>query len=324
MINEVNKIIYNLLLSGKEVCLGGIGTLFTVRFSAQRTSRKSLTPPYRIVAFTEEQRGISLEEEIARTAGVDAIKAHEIFEHWLSEVLAAETLTIEGVGTLRHDTFTINEAFAKALNPQGRTPLRLKPKSSIGLYLFASVSILFALAITGYIYIDSQDISILDKWGSTNQIAQNTTVENNTTSLDATAYKAEAEVVVDSVAVEAPATAADSEAATPSNNNEVVSDATAQSDAVAPVRSSVPNEEVTHQTVPGTSYLVLGVFSTRENADRAIRQTQKRAADLQYAVYHYGDKFMVALYDAPTRGECQEFWRSLGDNFKDLWIYSRK
>ena len=77
-------------------------------------------------------------------------------------------------------------------------------------------------------------------------------------------------------------------------------------------------------TTPGHSYVVLGVFSTTENADRANRQAQRGAKDLQYSVYHYGSKYMVALYEAQSRRECQEFASSLDNTFKDLWIYSRK
>ena len=69
MVNEINKIVYNLLMSDREVCIGGVGTLFVVRYAAYRTSRKSLMPPYRIVTFTAEERGVLLEGEIARTAG---------------------------------------------------------------------------------------------------------------------------------------------------------------------------------------------------------------------------------------------------------------
>ena len=124
MVTEVNKIIYNLIVSGREVCIGGVGTLFTVRYAAYRASRKSLVPPYRIVEFTAEQRGVLLEEEIARAAGVDAQKAHELFEHWLSAVVDGETLTIEGVGKLRKDKFVADEAFLAALNPQAPHPCR--------------------------------------------------------------------------------------------------------------------------------------------------------------------------------------------------------
>lgn len=301
MVNEVNKIVYNLILSGNEVCIEGVGTLFTERYAAYRTSKKSLMPPYRVVRFTTEQRGSSLEEEIARVADIDSEKAHEVFERWLAQSRNGDTLTIGGVGVLRNDKFTADEALLAALNPQGRAPIRLKPKRSVGLYIFASLCILFALAVAGYVYIDNNDIALLGGDDTvTERMAQNTTPEplsqNDTT----------AEVVVDSVNVEAPATE------------------TTPQPAPQPQTTFVAESSEILSTSPGTSYLVLGVFSTTENAERAIREAKKRADNLQYLVYHYGSKYMVTLYDAQSRGECRAFADSLGETFKDLWIYSRK
>lgn len=303
MVGEVNKIIYNLLVSGKDVCIGGVGTLVTMRYAAHRASRKSMTPPYRIVIFTTEQRGESLEGEIARVADVDAEKAHEIFERWLSAVSDGETLKIEGVGILRRDKFLPEETFIDALNPLGRAPIRLKPKTNVWLYIFASVCVLFALIVAGYVYVDSRGIEL---FGGEGRVDDNASVVE----------KAEPEPIV----------------ASESSTIEIVDS----------VMIAQPVEEHAHQvqvreqevvdtdsrailsTESGYSYVVLGVFSTIDNAERAIRDAQKQDGALQCSVYHYGNKFMVALHEAPSRSECQEFARSLGDKFKDLWIYSRK
>lgn len=297
MVNEINKIIYNLILSGSEVSIGGLGTLFTVRYAAYRASKKSLTLPHRVVKFTTEQRGVSLVDEIAGVAGVDNGKACEIFDRWLSQSLDGDTLTIEGVGVLRGDKFTADESLMAALNPQGRVPMRLKPKANVGLYVFASLCCLFALAVAGYVYMDSHDIAI---FGS-ERVPAEVMAENNIAEQPVQEVGA-AEIVVDSVKVELPVV-----------NPQPV-----------PQSAFDANAEVILSTEQGMSYVVLGVFSTTENAERAIRQAQKRANDLHYSVYHYGSKYMVALYDAQSRGECQEFIRSLGDTFRDLWIYSRK
>ena len=160
MVNEINKIVYNLLMSNREVCIGGVGTLFIVNYAAYRTTNKSITPPYRIVAFTSEERGVSLEEQIAQIAGVDELKAHELFDGWLSAVVEGDALKIEGVGVLRNDKFVAEEDFVAALNPFGRTPLRLKPKANVGLYVFASLCLLFAVAVAGYLYLDNNDVTL--------------------------------------------------------------------------------------------------------------------------------------------------------------------
>lgn len=308
MVGEVNKIVGNLLLSSGEVCIDGVGSLFTLRKGATRTSRKSVVPPYRIVGFTTEQRGPSLREEIARVAGVDAQRATELFDRWLSEVLDGDTLTIEGVGVLRCEEFVADEAFAALLNPQGRTPVRLKPKPNVALYIFAVVSILFALVVAGYLYVDNHDIALFG--------AQEQTVATSHSATDG-ATQAPNKVTaqpVDSVAVSVSATEA-TEAVAQVHNQPQSQPQPVTAESVA---------EAIGYTTQGRSYVVLGVFSTAENAAKAIGQAQAQADNVRCEVYHYGEKYMVALYSAESRGECQEFARSLGDTFNDLWIYSRK
>ncbi|MBE6211411.1 MAG: hypothetical protein E7130_07290 [Rikenellaceae bacterium] len=318
MVGEVNKIIYNLLMSGGEVCIGDIGTLLTMRYAAHRTSRKSLTPGYRSVVFTTEQRGTSLEKEIARVAEVDEAKAHDIYEHWLSEALDGDTLTIEGVGSLRHDKFNADEAFIATLNPQGRTPIRLKPKANVGLYIFAALCMVFALSVAGYVYIDNNDITLFGASDDTTAeiMAQNVTSEAVSKSAETEASSAE--IAPQTQAQEQPQAEAQPNVEPQVQIQEPKQEHPAEAANVATDAGAILS------TTPGHSYVVLGVFSTTENAGRAIRQAQRRAKDLQYSVYHYGSKYMVALYEAQSRRECQEFASSLDNTFKDLWIYSRK
>lgn len=300
MVSEVNKIIYNLLLLDGEVYIGGVGSLYTERYGAYRASRKSMTPPHRVVLFTTEQRGVSLEDEIARVAEVDGDKAHELFDRWLSEVLDGDTLTIEGVGVLRRDKFVVEESFATLLNPQGRTPVRLKPKANVALYIFSALCVLFALVVAGYVYFDSHDITHFSVDEEVATITQEVVAPTEQTIVS--------EVSTDTVAV----------TDTMSVQGHLPSQSQPQSS-----QREVSMDEVLY-TTPGESYVVLGVFSTTENAAKAIRQAQKNADGLHYATYHYGEKYMVTLYSAPSRSECQEFVRSQGNAFKDLWIYSRK
>ena len=317
MVGEVNKIIYNLLMSGGEVCIGDIGTLLTMRYAAHRTSRKSLTPGYRSVVFTTEQRGTSLEKEIARVAEVDEAKAHDIYEHWLSEALDGDTLTIEGVGSLRHDKFNADEAFIAALNPQGRTPIRLKPKANVGLYIFAALCMVFALSVAGYVYIDNNDITL---FGASNSSAEN--MAQNVTS-ETVCKSAETEVSSSEITPQMQAQEQPQAEAQPNVEPQVQVQEPKQGHPTEAANVATDAGAIL-STTPGHSYVVLGVFSTTENAERAIRQAQRGAGELQYSVYHYGSKYMVALYEAQSRRECQEFASSLDNTFKDLWIYSRK
>ena len=301
MVNEVNKIVANLLLSGREVTIGSLGTLFTVRFGAFRASRKSMTPPYRTIEFTAELRGVSLEDEIAVVANISKEQAHDIFEQWLSKVTDGKAVRIEGIGILRQNRFSIDESFAAILNPNGRAPMRLKPKANVGLYIFASLCMIFALSVAGYVYIDNNDISL---FGSKEVSIETTPIQlaaDQTTQQESTEESA-----VDTIAMDS-----------------LTTQPVAQPEAHPQAIFNADSGEIL-TTASGMNYVVLGVFSTTENAERAILQAHKLMSDLHYSVYHYGDKYMVSLYNAPSRSECQEFVNSVGNSFQDLWIYSRK
>lgn len=325
MVNEVNKIIGNALLSGKEICIDGIGTLFTVRYAAYRASRKSITPPYRVVTFCAEQRGVSLKEEIARVANIEPEKASEIFEHWLSESLDGDKLTINGVGSVHHDKFTIDKTFAAQLNPQGHTPIRLKPKANVGLYVFASLCMAFALGVAGYVYFDNHEIDLFgakNKAATTKVVAQSAPLET-AEATESQGSVAEATVSTEESSASAPEVAA---VAAPGDVPSVPKTTPPAPTQTTSAKTAVngTNVDTIQPTVVGQSYVVLGVFSTTENAQRAIRQAQKLSGDVQCSVYYYGSKFMVALYDAPSRSECQNFAQSVNNTFKDLWVYTRK
>ena len=66
MTEQVGRLVGNLLAGGGEVFLPGVGALYTERRSARRIDRRTVLPPHRVVAFTSQQRGASLVDEIAR------------------------------------------------------------------------------------------------------------------------------------------------------------------------------------------------------------------------------------------------------------------
>ena len=52
MVNEINRLVGDLLAEGGEVFLPGVGSLYTERRGARRISRRSVLPPSRAVSFT--------------------------------------------------------------------------------------------------------------------------------------------------------------------------------------------------------------------------------------------------------------------------------
>ena len=123
MVNEINRLVGDLLAGGGEVFLPGVGSLYTERRGARRISRRSVLPPSRAVSFTSQERGVSLVAEISGAVQCDAAEAQDVYDRWLARTLENGVLTIEGVGVLKLKHFTPDAAFDRRLNPQGREPV---------------------------------------------------------------------------------------------------------------------------------------------------------------------------------------------------------
>ena len=74
----------------------------------------------------------------------------------------------------------------------------------------------------------------------------------------------------------------------------------------------------------GRHYVVLGVFSTPENAARAAADAEARDASVRCGVYRFGNKFMVSPFEAPDAEACTLFIRNYSDRFPGLWTYTAR
>ncbi len=75
MVDEVNRLVGNLLAGGSGVFLPGVGSLFVERRGARRLSKRSVQPPCRVVSFSSQQQGVSLADELARTLHCDRCRS---------------------------------------------------------------------------------------------------------------------------------------------------------------------------------------------------------------------------------------------------------
>ena len=94
MVDEVNRLVGNLLAAGSGVFLPGVGSLFVERRGARRLSKRSVQPPCRVVSFSSQQQGVSLADELARTLHCDAAGAQDVYDRWLSRTREGDVLTI--------------------------------------------------------------------------------------------------------------------------------------------------------------------------------------------------------------------------------------
>ena len=102
--------------------------------------------------------------------------------------------------------------------------------------------------------------------------------------------------------------------------------------AVSPSASAktVPAEEVhadpgePMDLLSGRSYVVLGVFSTTENAGRAVREIAAKEPAFRCRIYRFGEKFMVSPFSSDNAGPCAQFIGIHAERFPGMWTYTAR
>ena len=284
MIEEVNKIIYNMLISGRGVFLPEVGTLYIERQAARKLADGRLLSPRNTVVFAEGVQAPSLVDEIVSIAGCGVEQAQDIYERWKAKTLAEGVLTIGGIGVLKGKSFSTDKTFHSAINPQGVKTLVVRKKSSNAwIYVVSAVAIVVALGFLAYLM-----------WG------------------DKFMGKQSAEkVVVEQVATpEAPAEQAVEQGV---------------ESAAEPDAEQAQPAQVVPQSSEYAYYVVMGIFSTPENAERAVQQAQSKIKDVECKVLPFkGGKHMVTIFGSDSVADCNAFARSYRDVYPDLWVYNKK
>ena len=155
MEEQIGRLVGNLLAGGGEIFLPGVGSIYTERQGARRLNRRTVLPPSRTVAFTSQQRGVSLVDEIARVmreaGGYEnpEAEAQAVYDRWIARVHRADLLTVEGVGELKFKNFIPDEAFDLRLNPQGREPVRVRVQRRFDWPLWVGIAAIGIAAVYG-------------------------------------------------------------------------------------------------------------------------------------------------------------------------------
>lgn len=290
MVMEVNRLVGDLLAGGERLLLPDVGSLKPVTRPAYRISKKEVMPPLRTVEFSSEERGLSLVDRIAVAAACTQEESEEVYRRWLGHTHEEGVLTIEGVGVLKQHHFKVDEAFDKRLNPAGRKPMpvRRRRKGMDWMVLVGILAILVAGGIAWYGYQLMQQ----------KPTAKVQPVESSYTKPDTMSVAQP----IDAVAEEAtPATPA-----TP-----------------APSAQPQPSNEVQRMT-SGAKYVVLGVFSTEENARRAVAESAVGTDPLRCSIYYFGQKWMVSPFVSESAAEANDFRKAHAAVHPDLWVYQAK
>lgn len=299
--DNITQLLFNALAQRQTVVLLGIGSLRFRRVAA-KLEGSTLTPPRNMFRFSSREEGRSLLDMLVDEAGCTREEGEEAYRRWLHRIKQGHSVVIEGVGRIEDDFFTPSKVLERLLNPTSDAPVVLRRHRSLrGLWIGLAAVALVAVAGGAWWYVNMHSAP------APTRVAQTT-------------EKPAAEVVetADSVATESVVEGA----------TEPVEEVVSVAESVqspAPENKPAPATTEIGEMTSGMSYVVVGVFSTEDNARKFIEQMARRAPEMACRAYKFqGSKFMVSGFESADGAEASAFIRDHRAQFPDLWVYKRK
>lgn len=287
MIDAVNGLIFNTLIAERAIKLPNIGTLYIERSAATTDGKRVVSPRY-AVNFSSHVDTVSIVDIIARTASVDVTTANDIFERWEAKCREGNTLHINGVGTLRDKTFITDDELVKSLNGNQIDSLTLTRKRGSATWWIAAIVAVVAVGLAGaYLYYPD----VLCSADTTHYVEAVANIEEVAVN----------EVIVTEDNIE--------EEITVIEEPEVVE--------VPAVKDWTSANDIRHR-------VIVGSYSTKENAQRAIRDIERRLPELKCSIYMLGSMHAVAIYGSADNADCEAFMSKYGADFTQMWIHTPK
>ena len=298
MQNAVNNLIYNTLTTERRVVLPTVGTLQLCHLPASMSGSR-VVPPRCVVEFSSSTSGRTIVDVIAQSASISVEDAEDIYRRWLDRSRNDAVITIEGVGTLRHKSFTTDSALLVALNPEGDKQLRLRRRRSV-LPWVVSLILLLGVAVGAYLY--------LSKEGNAEPATNHTTpMERLTEPIEVAEPANSVEVVEESVDVPTE----------PTEPIETVVEIPTPEEVAADNQPWTERDDLRH-------WVVVGSYSTEQNAKRAMRDIIAKNEDVTCDIFKLGSMYAVAAFASSDHAECEEFVRNHRKEFKQAWIHTPK
>ena len=313
--DQVSNLVYNALAKRQGVVLPGIGTLYAVTVPAEMQKPGVVTPPVnRVELVTDELPGIPhIVDLIAGYDQTDPEQAREIYNRWLAENCSEEGVTIGAVGNIREGVFTPDPGLEEALNPVDTGAVRLPGRidaKRVAMWVVFAVLIGVGIsvgAIVWYEYSEQMRIVRLSE--------QPVLPASVPAAPDSPAVKVPAAAGSDSSAGESGAPAGvDSSAAVPAKQPEPV-----REPATVPAAKLVPATAAMHY------YVIVGTYSTDQNAEKFIASAQKKNDQLAYAkIPMPNGKILVSVFGATAETEANRMKNEVSGLFPDAWVFKSK
>ena len=294
MVEAVNSLIYNTLITERAIHLPTFGTLYIERTGAM-TEGDTITAPRFNIAFSSHRTAISIVDVIGSAANVDNATANDIYERWRAKSRQEKILQISGVGALRDKTFIADATLINALNNTQFQGLRTSRKRGGGLRCAVALFVVMLLAIGGlYLF---------------NTGHHTTSKPTTKESVEIAPSEVPAPEVEDIIIIED-----NIEDELPVNVDEESKDSIASE---SEINDWTTATDIRHR-------VIVGSYSTRENAERAINDIERRMPELKCSVYELGSMYAVAIFGSSQNDECVEFMRNYRKHFSQIWIHTPK
>ncbi len=300
MVNEVNKIIYNRLITEREITLPGIGSLSLVRRAASMSSKEVIVAPRLTIEYSSHTVGYSVVDAIATNGGIDTATAEDIYSRWLEKVRSGSTLTIEGVGILRNKSFEADKELLAMLNGIGDTHVNIVRRRKGRTMLWIGLTLSIIALIVSIAAIFNIDISAISDRATNADKQVETTVEN---------------IIIEPVAEDAASGELTTDVEEDIHTQDVV--AVENVEVATVVDSWTMRDDIRH-------WVVAGSYSTMSNAESAVETITKRHQDIDCRIITLGKMYAVAIYGSSDRDDCVQYMRKYHKNSGEAWIFTPK
>lgn len=295
--NAINKVIFNALATRQGVGLPEVGTLKIVRKAAYQPNKKQLKVAVNRVDFSTKQNTAvtSILAFISTEADIDAQQAQDLYAKWLDGARQNNIITIEGAGQIKNNHFTPTQELNALLNPFVDQTIVLKPRRN-NVWLIAAIVAPLLIIAGVLLWIFPFQCSNEEPSVTTTQIA---------------------------VAPQPTTTATDS-------SKTVVNDTVTKAAIVVPAQTIKPTttseQQKTTQSTSSTAtyHVIVGVFSTVENADNCIKQVKSKDSSLPVMKLPFKNgKIMVSIYSSQNESIANQYKTKLTNISPDLWLYNQ-
>ena len=288
MVGEVNKLIFNTLILEGAVHLPDIGVIYLNRIAAAEVARDRVAAPRISVQFSSQMKATSLVDVISNVASVDSAQAEDIYLRWLDKVRSTNGVDIEGVGRVVNKSFVAEEQLIKSLNPYSVNEIKISHRRS-NRGVVAAIFALLILISAGYLLFSNLNIK------SAETLVAEVVEEQGS--------EPEMEVVAE-------------EYDEPTEVIEVVDEPTEEV-IVEEVNDWRKSADIRH-------WVIIGSYSTTENAERAITALSEKYSELMFNYIRLGSMYAVSPFGSSDITDCEAFKSEYKREFTQMWIHTPK